>query len=50
VNDMTAAVREAMALVNAPSALESASAAAVAFSQAHKGAAQRVAALVKDLV
>jgi 3-deoxy-D-manno-octulosonic-acid transferase len=50
VNDMTAAVREAMALVNAPSALEAASAAAVAFSQAHKGAAQRVAALVKDLV
>ena len=50
VNDMTAAVREAMALVNAPSALESASAAAVAFSQAHKGATRRVVALVKGLL
>ena len=50
VNDMTSAVREAMALVNASSALEASSAAAVAFSQAHKGAAQRVAALVKGLL
>jgi 3-deoxy-D-manno-octulosonic-acid transferase len=48
VQDMGAAVQAAQTLAQDPVARQQVSAAALAFSQVHKGAARRVAGLVKD--
>ncbi len=48
--DLSAAVDHALALVHTPAALEQARHAALALGQAHRGAAQRTAAAVKDLL
>ena len=50
VTDMRAGVRDAQALAADLQAQQAMAAAALAFSQAHKGSAQRVAALVKGLL
>jgi 3-deoxy-D-manno-octulosonic-acid transferase len=50
VPDMLSGVQAALALVVDTTALQSMSAAALAFSQAHQGTARRVAGLVKDLL
>ena len=50
VPDIGAAVREAQALAQDAQARQSVSSAALAFSQAHKGAARRVAGLVKEML
>ena len=50
VPDMLSGVQAALALVADTTAQRSMSAAALAFSQTHKGAARRVAGLVKDLL
>ena len=50
VPDMREAVSAAQALAHDPATRQAVSLAALAFSQAHKGAARRVAGLVKDLL
>lgn len=50
VQDMEMAVQEAQSLAQDPAARQRRAAAALAFSQAHKGAARRVAGLVKEML
>jgi len=50
VPDMTHALQQALVALADVAALQAWRAQALAFAQAHKGAAQRVAALVKDLL
>ena len=50
VTDMATAVREALQMVQDAAGRETRSAAAMAFAQAHKGAARQVAGLVKALL
>ena len=50
VQDMEMAVQEAQSLAQDPAARQRRAAAALAFSHAHKGAARRVAALVKHML
>ena len=50
VQDMEMAVQEAQSLAQDPAARQRSAAAALAFSQAHKGAARRVAGLVKEML
>ena len=50
VQDMEVAVQEAQSLAQDPAARQRRAAAALAFSQAHKGAARRVAGLVKEML
>ena len=50
VQGMDMAVQEAQSLAQDPAARQRSAAAALAFSQAHKGAARRVAGLVKEML
>ena len=50
VQDMEMAVQEAQSLAQDPAARQRRAAAALAFSHAHKGAARRVAGLVKEML
>jgi len=50
VQDMEMAVQEAQSLAQDPAARQRSAAAALAFSHAHKGAARRVAGLVKEML
>jgi len=50
VQDMEMAVQEAQSLAQDPAARQRRAAAALAFSRAHKGAARRVAGLVKEML